>query len=176
MATFEEALRGDPASLFERGAAPAPAPQAGPPKSMIPPASFAGRAPQAGLDAPVADPALLAQGSAVDLTKVNEKLQDPNLDPVTRDRLLAQQALAGKFQIVGGDVEAGKRLPNQVSQEEFERMATLYSDVKLGSSDLQLDDAGMAAAGMTKDQIAAFRAGALNDLGDIMQTPSGRDL
>ena len=81
------------------------------------------------------------------------------------DRQSAQRELASRFDIVGDDFK-GNKLPNQLTQEEFQQVARTWSDVRLGRSDLQLD------AGMTDEQ----RAATMGDLGNILQTESGRAL
>jgi hypothetical protein len=54
---------------------------------------------------------------------------------------------------------------NVLTQDQFEAVARLYSDVRLGRTDLDL-------TGLTERE----RAPAMSDLGDILQTESGRGL
>lgn len=85
------------------------------------------------------------------------------------DRQRAQQELAGRFDIVADDY-AGQRAPNQVTQAEYEEIAQMYSDVRLGRGDLTLD-----ASEMPKAQGDQFRTDVMSDIGSLLTTPSGRD-
>jgi hypothetical protein len=87
------------------------------------------------------------------------------------DQRRARRELASRFQIVE-DSYAGPRLPNQISQAEFDRVAREYSDIRLGSTDLRLDTAGIAS----RREQQAFRAGMMDDIADMLQTGSGREL
>lgn len=84
------------------------------------------------------------------------------------DRLSAQAELADRFQIVEPGQSHG---PNQVTREEFERIATLYSDVRMGNCNLRLGTDGLSEA-----DAATFRAGAMNDLATMLTTEQGRGL
>lgn len=84
------------------------------------------------------------------------------------DRQRAQRELAGKFQVVGPDYH-GPRNSNTVSQEEYQRIAHTYSDVRMGRGDLTLN-----TAGLSPEAAAKFRAGAMDDIGTMMQTATGR--
>jgi len=86
------------------------------------------------------------------------------------DRRRAQTELAGRFQIVPADF-IGPRLPNQVTQAEFEHLANNYSDIRTGHSNIHLDSAGMNPA-----QAAAFQSGAMTDIASMLQTSAGRSL
>jgi hypothetical protein len=89
------------------------------------------------------------------------------LDPVgAADRANARTELAGKFVVIE-DGFAGTRLPNMVTAEEYDQLARTYSDVRLGRSDLKID----ASTSKDPDQ---YRADMMDDIGDIMQTESGR--
>ncbi len=118
----------------------------------------------------------VANGVQPDVAGIHAQLQNPALDATTRDRLMAQAQLASRFQIVADNVPPEQRLPNQLSQAEYAQMAAMYSDVRLGTSDLGFDVAGMQKDGLTQDQIGAFYGGAMEDMADILQTPSGRQL
>lgn len=85
-----------------------------------------------------------------------------------RDYLNVEQAkddLKGKFKI--GD-ETG---PNAVSQEEFDKIAKLYSDIRAGNSDIKFD-----TRGMTPEKAAELKKKALDDMGTMLTTPAGRKL
>lgn len=93
------------------------------------------------------------------------------LDPSgMMDRQDAQRELRGNFDIVPDDF-VGPRNQNQVTQAEFEEIARTYSDIRLGRSDLKLD-----TAGLSEEDAAAFRAGTMSDIGNLLQTQSGRGL
>lgn len=85
------------------------------------------------------------------------------------DRVAAQQELAGDFEIVPNDF-VGPRLPNQVTQEEFDRVAVLYSDIRSGHSNIQFDSRG---SDMTEE---AFQAAVLDDMRTMLGTSQGRGL
>lgn len=91
------------------------------------------------------------------------------LDPVaTLDRQRAAHELRAKFDVVGDD-HPQERLPNQVSAAEYEKIVHTYSDIRLGRSDLKMD-------AWRADDPNAYRANVMDDIGDIMQTRSGRSL
>lgn len=87
---------------------------------------------------------------------------------VIRDRMKAEKELAGRFEIVDGK-QKGPRLPNQITRAEFQKLANTYSDIRLGRGDLTIDTKG------AKDP-EQFKADMMNDIGDILQTKSGRYL
>lgn len=93
------------------------------------------------------------------------------LDPFGAiDRQDAQEELASRFNVVApGTPGAGDQ--NTVTEEEFQRIARSYSDIRMGRSDIRLDTGGMDA-----DEADEFRARTMSDIGDILQTNSGRDL
>ena len=68
----------------------------------------------------------------------------------------------GRFDIVGDDF-VGPRQHNQVTQQEFEEIARVYSDIRLGRGDLTMDTSEMPA-----DQAAAYRQGVMDDIGTMM--------
>lgn len=91
-----------------------------------------------------------------------------------RDRAAAAAELANRFEVVPEDF-AGPRLPNQVTQAEYEQVAQTYSDIRLGRGDLTLDPTNSIAPENTPapDQ---FRADMMDDVADLMETKSGRSL
>ena len=91
------------------------------------------------------------------------------LDPGMLDRQRAQRELSDRFQVVGEDF-AGERAHNQVSQEEYERIAHTFSDVRLGRGDLTVSTAEMTDAG----QEERYRDGTMSAIADMMMTTSGR--
>jgi hypothetical protein len=140
-----------------------------------------GEAPVA--EAPVAEPVLIAHGTGPvqmrpaprspgegafpELQEVAEKAK--YMDPAgDADRDKARDELAKKLTIIDDDFE-GERLPNMVTRAEFEQIVKLYSDIRLGRSDIKLDP------GASKDP-DAFEKNMMDDLGDILQTEIGREL
>jgi hypothetical protein len=85
-----------------------------------------------------------------------------------RDRQRAHQELLRKFDVIPDNFQ-GTRLPNQVTGDEYSDVVRQYSDIRLGRADLKVDGAGSADA-------RQFQADAMDDIGDIMQTASGRAL
>lgn len=99
------------------------------------------------------------------------------LDPMGMlDRVDAQRDLAERFQVVPDDY-AGPRLPNTVTQSEYQGIAHTYSDIRLGRGDLTID-AGHADSDtggvLDATRQATYRQGALDDIAALMQTASGR--
>jgi hypothetical protein len=96
------------------------------------------------------------------------------LDPTgALDRQRSQRELAGRFEVVGDDYD-GPRSPNTVSETEYEMLARTYSDIRLGRSDIVIEGPDELS---NYDQSAEeFEAAAMDDIADIMQTNSGRDL
>jgi hypothetical protein len=87
---------------------------------------------------------------------------------VARDRLAAERELRDRFIIVP-DGFVGPRLPNQVTEAEFHNVAREYSDVRSGRGDLTIDTSERTPA-----QARQYRAGAMHDIGLLLQTPTGR--
>lgn len=194
MSDFDrQQIAANPALSAANTAAPAPA-QARPPQTAN---STAGQAQQPA--APTMSPSIPAQptaethpagwgavpqgasvdrGQAPDTTAAQARLDDPNanLSKEDRARLQAQVDLAGRFQVVGNDVPANQRLPNQVSRADFERMSNIYGDIRSGTGNIQFDNASMVEGGMNAAQVGAYKDGTMNDIADLMQTPSGRAL
>ena len=77
---------------------------------------------------------------------------------------------AGNFQVVPDDF-VGPRLPNQVSQHEYENIAHEYSDIRLDRTDLHMDTSSLNAA-----DAAQYRRDAMAQMGRMMETGSGRGL
>lgn len=125
-----------------------------------------------GVNAPVEPESLLAhvgQGVVNLAGGVANEGMAGVLDPVGAvDRQRAAKELQRKFQVVGDDHQ-GERLPNQVSAAEYEQIVKTYSDIRLGRGDLLIDDKSAEDPG-------AYRANVMDDIGDIMQTASGRSL
>ncbi len=91
------------------------------------------------------------------------------LDPVgALDRQQAQAELADRFQVVDNDF-VGPRLPNQVTQQEYQSLARNYSDIRMGRGDLTIDTEGMDDA-----QAEAYRSGVMTDVASMLQTQGGR--
>jgi hypothetical protein len=97
------------------------------------------------------------------------------------EQAAARTMLADKLEVVP-DEQAGLRLPNQVSPEEFERMSHMYADIMGDRSDLHIgrtmDDGSQRAPATRLDEkeYQKFRSGALGDIATMMQTESGREL
>jgi hypothetical protein len=96
------------------------------------------------------------------------------LDPVgMMDRQQAQRELAGNFEIIdpAHPPAPGTAAPNQVTQEEFERTARLYSDIRLDRTHMHFGIGEMSDA--DQDQ---YRRDMMGQMGRIMQTGTGREL
>lgn len=88
------------------------------------------------------------------------------LDPAGMlDRQAAQRELRSGFDIVP-DSLIGPRLPNQISEAEFEKQAHVFSDIRMGRSDMKFD----ASCDQT------YRDGTMKDMASMLQTNSGREL
>jgi hypothetical protein len=99
----------------------------------------------------------------------------PNLDPAdivgALDREQAKKELAGSFDVLPDDV-TGPRNHNQVSQEQFERIAKTYSNIRLGRTNLQIDTSRFA----NEEEGARYRKDVMYDFGRLMRTTTGRAL
>jgi hypothetical protein len=80
----------------------------------------------------------------------------------------AKQALAGKFQLAD-DAAGGAHAPNQVNAKQLEEITGLYADIKNGHSDIVFD-----TQGMSPEDAAKFKSGAMGDMATMLQTESGR--
>lgn len=104
------------------------------------------------------------------------------------DRDNAHHELANRFQVVGDDYH-GRRRSNTVSQAEFDSVAHLYSDMRLGRGDLTVDAAQSQVvssgdptapnktevAALPADEQDAWRTHAMSDIATILQTRTGRE-
>jgi len=133
-------------NLWGGGVAPA-APAATPPETSAAPASVG------------AEP---GAGGTRDSASPGRGLSDP--------MLAVHQDLQQRFQIVPADFQ-GPRLPNQVSQEEFDHICGEYFDISNGNSSLKID-----TSQVSPDRADAFGPRVMNDLASILQTPNGREL
>lgn len=90
------------------------------------------------------------------------------LDPFgAMDRQDAQRDLASRFNV--SDTPDGDQ--NSVTPEQFQEIARTYSDIRMGRGNLTLNTDGMSA-----EDAATFRERTMEDIGDILQTDSGRGL
>ena len=100
------------------------------------------------------------------------------LDPAGMiDRQQAQRELADQFQIMNpeemvcGPDGSGEYAGNQVSPEEFQRIASTYSDIRMGRTNFQFNTSEMTPEGQ-----AQYQQDMMNQFGRVMQTDSGRQL
>lgn len=89
-------------------------------------------------------------------------------DPQVAQMAAARAALADKFK-VGADGNA----PNNVSPEEFEKMAKLYADIGNGRSNFTFDEKGNFGEWTPPDE---FKQNAMGDFAKMMQTKGGREM
>lgn len=95
------------------------------------------------------------------------------LDPAGMiDRQQAQRDLASRFQVMPDDF-AGPRRDNQVSQEEFQRIARTFSDIRRGRGDLTIDSSGFDGAN-AEAEAADYRQGTMDAIANMMMTSGGR--
>jgi hypothetical protein len=121
-------------------------------------------------DAPVAGPGHALNDMA---DEISTEGLGAVFDPTgAADRLAARRELAGRFNVVP-DGTMGTAGQNQVTREEYERISREYSDIRLGRSDLSL---GAKPASMSAADYASFRTSEMSDVGDLLQTESGRGL
>jgi hypothetical protein len=135
-------------------------------------------------DLDAATPALPAVDH--DDTPFSSLVPPVDADPVgTADRKAALAELASRFVIVPDDSDPAKRLPNQVTQAEFQSLANEFSDIRLGRTDLTVDTErkglvdlpfGDSKSPLPPREASYFKQGAMNDIADILQTQSGRTL
>jgi len=90
------------------------------------------------------------------------------------DRQHAQRELADKFDIVTDDQLAERKdaAGNVVTPEQFQQLARTYSDIRLDRSDLLIDSSDFTDPA----KAAAFEQDTMGDIGNLMQTRSGREL
>ena len=92
------------------------------------------------------------------------------------DRQEAQRELAGNFQIIDPANPPAKRAGNQISQEEFEKTARLYSDIRLDRTHMHFDlESGDAPITDDKKQ-DKYKRDFMGNVGRILQTEDGRQL
>jgi Effector protein len=98
------------------------------------------------------------KGNADVAKKAIEQLAD------SKARVANAQKLAGLF-----PDNADPYAPNAVSQEQFEEIVALYTDIERGKTDLKFD-----IKGDTDEERQALKAAAMGDIAKMMQTESGR--
>ncbi len=86
------------------------------------------------------------------------------------DRQQAQRDLANRFQVVP-DNFVGPRLPNQVSEKEYEHIAHTYSDIRMGRGDLTINTSEQT----NPVEAARYKQQVMNTIADQMMTSSGRN-
>jgi hypothetical protein len=132
-----------------------------------------------------AEPAPLEHGPAPDVAGGAADLDyaehwcDDDLDGQAAQRAKdlagAKKDLAQMFQIV--DPEAvGPRLGNQVTQEEYDDICQRYSAIRMGDSALRFEVDGYDGHDADDPDYKNFKAGAMDDVAALMQTPTGREL
>jgi hypothetical protein len=110
------------------------------------------------------------------------------LDPMgIIDRQDAQRDLASRFDVggLGAGVGDGDQ-QNDVTSEEFQEIAKLYSDIRRGKTSLQVGPSGMQGAqtegalwtekALDDKESRQFQERTMEDIADILQTTSGRGL
>ncbi|MCA9679123.1 MAG: hypothetical protein H6708_28180 [Kofleriaceae bacterium] len=132
-------------------------------------------APEAHTDQPAAEDRGFLDSIVHGVGELGRGLQQEGLgalvDPFGAiDRQEAQQELASRFNVVApGAPGAGSQ--NTVTEEQFQEISRQYSDIRMGRSNLQLN-----TDGMTSEEADEFRRRSMADIGDILQTDSGRGL
>jgi hypothetical protein len=84
--------------------------------------------------------------------------------------LAAHAQIARMFEVVAPGFQ-GERLPNQVTQEELDRVGRIYQGISSGSSNIQID-----ASRVQDWHTADFKKSVMEDLAAMLQTPMGRTL
>ena len=119
--------------------------------------------------APVPDPNLADQTVAdFDIAKRQEGGRADKDIEGALDRQDAQRELMKKLDVIKPD-QKGPRLPNQVTQAELEHYALVYSNVRMGRGDLTIDAS-------KSDDPKQYKRDMMDDVGDLMQTTSGREM
>jgi hypothetical protein len=78
------------------------------------------------------------------------------------------------------DIVFGTDSPNDVTQQEFDELAELYSNIREGNSHIRFENRSRTGADtfvdnpMSAAAFSAFREGAMDDMARILQTPEGR--
>ena len=163
----EQETQAPPASVWDAQAPAASAPESAPAAPTAAPADVSSGA--ADLTAGVVAPSSIGGffGGLFGSSEAPLVAKD-TLAPL-RDQIQLETAkieLKGKFKI--GE---GTGASNDVSPEEFEKIAKLYGNIRDGKSDLRLtsDEADPAKAAELKDKT-------LDDIGTMLQTKTGRQL
>jgi hypothetical protein len=87
--------------------------------------------------------------------------------------MAAERQLHGMFQITDPAHPSAHTAGNQVTQEQYQHIVDLYSDISLNRTDLHFDEPGRGTSDYdTRD----FRHGTMQDMGRIMQTAEGREM
>jgi hypothetical protein len=84
------------------------------------------------------------------------------------ERLIGEATMENHLEVVDEDF-VGPRLPNQVTEEELERAAILFSDIQWGRSHIQF-----APAGSGKQE--KFEQHVMKDIVRLLSTATGREL
>jgi hypothetical protein len=100
------------------------------------------------------------------------------------DRQDAQDELSSRFRVASGDDLNNAVAGNVVSEEDYEKIARTYSDIRLGRSDIEFsgktrgDDGsgGTVDTDMTPEDAEAYKTAAMSDIADLLQTRSGRGM
>jgi hypothetical protein len=96
---------------------------------------------------------------------------EAEMERIRHDRAAARQELAGRFIVTPAAQMPANPAPNQVTPEQLDEVARNYSDIRLGRSDVRIDTHELGARDATR-----FRAQTMEQLAEIMQTQSGREL
>jgi hypothetical protein len=94
------------------------------------------------------------------------------LKELQEDQAKARKELAGHFDVVDESVPKKDRLPNQVTKAEMEQYVQLYSNIRMGETNLKIDTSAIK----DKDQQAAFQQNVMGDIGTMLETEAGRAL
>lgn len=124
------------------------------------------------------DPQMAAMQQLMDITRamtnLAKGLTDGSLKPedATFDRMMdhekAKHELADKFEIVGDDFKGDKH-SNTVSEDEYRKLASTYSDIRQDKADLKINPDFFFP-----DDRAGAKNKAMDDIGTMMQTAEGR--
>jgi hypothetical protein len=106
-------------------------------------------------------------GAKKDMTP--EEVQKMQADMLKQAQHMdGMMALTGKLDVVD-KIDPSK--PNQVTLDEYNRLAEQYASIKRGDTDVQFD-----TSGMKPEDAAKFKNGAMTDIASMMQTQSGREM
>ena len=91
------------------------------------------------------------------------------------DRQAAQRELQSRFDVRNPeDLESpgsSDYAGNQVTPEQYQEIARTYSDIRMGRTNIEFDTSDLTAT-----EAENFRDGSMEDMADILQTKSGRQL